>query len=571
MGPPGGPGTYVENYALLRLLDPSAFVAGYVSNVAGYATANDGGGGQFSYDPSSSEADNNGTVIEPANSIGRWLRVFSGAYNVRWFGAKGDGIANDTTAIQNAADTAATGNAETTIRGIEIFAPAGVYLVNQIDLSRGTTVTGEGPDLTIFRKVGTTDFAFNFDSTGVPATGVQDRIQIQQLAIWQVGAPSDGGGININGVTSDARATIINVQIQNCYRGVVLNKTIHSYLRGVIVLFAIKEGFRLATYHYVLNAIDCFASGCGDNGWYLQDGNYCNIIGCAADGNALAGYHFFNTHFSALVNSGNERNKYGSYLQQCDGVVIDTFYTLVGIDTLNAVVLDATQRCELRNICSSHQNAAYGTYMVSSIGGSVFNKLSTGYQSQKWNGASNSGVIDDISSLMELHQLLEGAQAAKLDLRYPTVNLTTGITNLRGVTFNGGIIPPIDMQTSLVNEKRIIATYSSGNTFAGLGMGATDLAVRIAGNPGGTGIVTDMGYYSEDGAYTWASRLKVSGQGVLFLKNSTQFLDGVGSPEGVISAPPGSLFLNNLGGASVEAYLKESGSGNTGWKAVITA
>jgi hypothetical protein len=40
---------------------------------------------------------------------------------------------------------------------------------------------------------------------------------------------------------------------------------------------------------------------------------------------------------------------------------------------------------------------------------------------------------------------------------------------------------------------------------------------------------------------------------------------GTGSPETVVSAPVGSLFLRTNGGASTTLYVKESGTGNTGW------
>ncbi|WP_342417183.1 pyocin knob domain-containing protein [Paenibacillus sp. FSL R10-2782] len=43
---------------------------------------------------------------------------------------------------------------------------------------------------------------------------------------------------------------------------------------------------------------------------------------------------------------------------------------------------------------------------------------------------------------------------------------------------------------------------------------------------------------------------------------------GVGSPEGVITAPVGALYRNRVGGAGSTLYIKESGSGNTGWRAV---
>jgi len=42
---------------------------------------------------------------------------------------------------------------------------------------------------------------------------------------------------------------------------------------------------------------------------------------------------------------------------------------------------------------------------------------------------------------------------------------------------------------------------------------------------------------------------------------------GSGTPEGVVTAPVGSLFLRTDGGASTSVYVKESGSGNTGWVA----
>lgn len=42
---------------------------------------------------------------------------------------------------------------------------------------------------------------------------------------------------------------------------------------------------------------------------------------------------------------------------------------------------------------------------------------------------------------------------------------------------------------------------------------------------------------------------------------------GVGSPEGVVTAPIGSVFLRTDGGATTTLYVKTSGAGNTGWTA----
>ena len=43
---------------------------------------------------------------------------------------------------------------------------------------------------------------------------------------------------------------------------------------------------------------------------------------------------------------------------------------------------------------------------------------------------------------------------------------------------------------------------------------------------------------------------------------------GTNTPEGAVTAPVGSLFLRTNGGSGSTLYVKESGTGNTGWSAV---
>jgi hypothetical protein len=49
--------------------------------------------------------------------------------------------------------------------------------------------------------------------------------------------------------------------------------------------------------------------------------------------------------------------------------------------------------------------------------------------------------------------------------------------------------------------------------------------------------------------------------------SSTVIKTGSGSPEGVVTAPIGSLYTRTDGSAGSTLYVKESGSGNTGWSA----
>ena len=52
-----------------------------------------------------------------------------------------------------------------------------------------------------------------------------------------------------------------------------------------------------------------------------------------------------------------------------------------------------------------------------------------------------------------------------------------------------------------------------------------------------------------------------------FTMGGSAMYSGAGSPEGVQTANVGSLYLRNNGGAGTCLYIKESGTGNTGWVA----
>jgi hypothetical protein len=71
-----------------------------------------------------------------------------------------------------------------------------------------------------------------------------------------------------------------------------------------------------------------------------------------------------------------------------------------------------------------------------------------------------------------------------------------------------------------------------------------------------------------DGSNLPVERMRIRNDGAIILGTGgtgPQIRFGAGSPEGVVTAPPGSLYLNTSGGAGTSLYVKESGSGNTGW------
>ncbi|GAA3404222.1 glycosyl hydrolase family 28-related protein [Paenibacillus hodogayensis] len=79
--------------------------------------------GHFRYDSSdTTTADNTGTVLVSASGL-RFKRLYSGALNAKWFGAKGDGVSDDTAALQKAVDIAQD-------RGDTLYLPTADYMIS---------------------------------------------------------------------------------------------------------------------------------------------------------------------------------------------------------------------------------------------------------------------------------------------------------------------------------------------------------------------------------------------------------------------------------------------------------
>jgi hypothetical protein len=90
------------------------------------------GGGLFYWVSASGKTHDGGTVVGTVG-VGRWERVYSGAVDVTWFGAMGDGSANDTAVIQ------AVLNAFN-----DVFVPVGTFMTNRLLIPSNRTLTGAG-------------------------------------------------------------------------------------------------------------------------------------------------------------------------------------------------------------------------------------------------------------------------------------------------------------------------------------------------------------------------------------------------------------------------------------------
>lgn len=185
----GSAGT-VATVAALRAVSGVAATQIYV---AGYATAGDGGEGNFIYvSTDTTSADNGGTIIVDSASR-RWYRDPCGAAVLaQWFGAKGDGVTSDVTAFNNALASKA---------GVQVdLGPNNYYLPGQVSVPGGASLVGVEGKTTITTAAGTYN---TFSLTGTD-------IAIKNLII-QSAAKTAGWEIFLNCTADMQRITIDNV------------------------------------------------------------------------------------------------------------------------------------------------------------------------------------------------------------------------------------------------------------------------------------------------------------------------------------------------------------------------
>jgi Pectate lyase superfamily protein len=124
-------GSIADLRALSKATNDHAFATGY------YAQG-DGGGGPYWYDSSDTTSSDNGGTIIVASDGGRWKLQLLGDVTVKQFGAKGDGVADDTSAIQAAINSF---NGQPGV----VFMPTGTYNVSStIHLKATVSLRGSG-------------------------------------------------------------------------------------------------------------------------------------------------------------------------------------------------------------------------------------------------------------------------------------------------------------------------------------------------------------------------------------------------------------------------------------------
>lgn len=137
--------------------------------VTGYYASGDGGGGLYYYDSTdTTSADNGGTVII-ADDGARWKLASTECISAKQFGAKGNGVTDDSAAIQTAVNFLGLNG------GGRLYCPAGVYLLSASGILVTTNniwISGDGPGASILRLADAANaMCISIDGSTTPIVG----------------------------------------------------------------------------------------------------------------------------------------------------------------------------------------------------------------------------------------------------------------------------------------------------------------------------------------------------------------------------------------------------------------
>lgn len=376
------------------------------------------------------------------------------AINVKWFGAKGDGVTDDTAAIQNAIYSMKEGDT--------LLIPSGTYIIRNI----------------IFNPPN----YCNLICFGIFKTETKSGI------IFQIGSDTERRyyykiqGLSVVTPIKSWDSNVTGVRCVNIYASCIEIKKVEKFYTNILI-----EGTNNIGNSY--NKYFIGVSYKGKKSLYLKasNGGWCN-----------------------------ENSFYGGEFNYSSDDILDSECSLLTIEYN-----------ETHNLNQNH------FYSPSFEGGTnpAIDIITIG-------GVANHIILARIESQGNI-KLTSLSRANFINFSYITPSNNIIDEGLRNWIFTPS---NISHKTDL-KDKVISISTGAAETFY----------VKPSGQ-----LFSRLNGYFERGIRFATSDLSFNDRG-LFV--------GYGDPNGVVTANPGSIYLNRNGGTGSTLYVKESGAGNTGWVA----
>lgn len=174
-----------------------SYTGGSSVYIEGYYTPGDGGGGHF-YKTASSELDDRGTIFTSSSQGYIWKRIINdGNLNVKWFGAKGDGITNDGVAVAKATSYLST-------HKYKLYFPSGVYNFGNgfVQIDNSLDILGDGQSSIL---------------VGENSTGKLMSINSDNVTVANLSFKTTGGGYGHGILVGTTTIIVKNIVLQNLY------------------------------------------------------------------------------------------------------------------------------------------------------------------------------------------------------------------------------------------------------------------------------------------------------------------------------------------------------------------
>lgn len=561
-----------------------------------------------------------GTVTATGSSTARALQDRAAdVVSVKDFGAVGDGVTDDTAAIQAAIDslplepTAGIHAPLGYANGGRVCFPRGRYKVTStIALRRGVRLSGvsrEGSQLISFTPGSVLQYVD--DGRWVP-----DEIGVEDLSIFQDASVTATSGAAIDmGLPvytgSALGVTVRNVLIQGTYRGVQLEDTIGTAIRDVQVVSPVKTGIRIwmgANARTSVGATieNSYVTLSGEDGISIENGSYIAIVGGTNDANARHGVFLKNCDTVSILGTGAEGNgNSGFYLDGSTAITLAGVYTTHTNDNRFGVTLDSTtNRVSATLAGGSFASSAVGVpgYAIHYVGTAITFQASGLECENRFAGATcTDAAAGNASTFLNWQASLanrwRGGRAGKgrwvVGGTDTEPDATLAIVGNQDTDVADALtVDPLFTGTSTTSSAIVGRARTAASTGANFPL-LSSVQGRKAIKGAGSTVVRAHGVYAAEqdvgssanaalavgpdlGSIpvgTWAvanfSTLPNLVTGPTRLGSSTGplFQVGAGTPEGIVTAPVGSVFLRTDGGAATTLYVKEGGTGNTGWVA----